>query len=127
MTKNMASLILAALMAGSLASCQESFDIRVLNRSGTTLVAHSNDQTSTIQSGKSAVLPFPSKANGSTLRVSSNKQRHCYALNFDLDRNGERLIAEHHVLQSYLDASLSLHLPAAQADSREEVVRANSC
>jgi len=126
-TKKTRTWILAALMAASLTSCQESFDIRVFNRSRMELTAHSNDQTSAIQPGQSAVLQFPSKENGSTLHITSNRQHYCYALDFDLDRNGERLIAKHHVLQSYLDASLSLHLPAAQTGGKEEVVRANSC
>jgi hypothetical protein len=120
------TLLVEAVTAVTLCSCQTSFDMQLLNQTGVAITAKSNDSTSTIRPGESAILPFPSKQNGSILRVTSSVSDRCYPLGFDLDRNGARLITKHK-LHALLDEAFRLHLPAANSGGTEEVAQPQHC
>lgn len=120
-------LISMIAVMGALGSCMQEFEIQILNRSNVVVLAQSERQSAAIQLGESATLPFPQGNSGHTLVVKIGRRTVCYWLGFDIRRHGERLVVRSHILESYLDRSLRLHIPAANSGDTEEIVPAGKC
>jgi len=114
-------------LSAALSSCQGALNIEVTNDYPAAVTVRSIDTTVKVQPGRTAVVPFPSKQDGSLLRIAVATHWYCYRLDTPGFRIDDLPVGKHRPVEARLDTALRLRFANAVGNPAEQVVEGAAC